>query len=87
MLTQVSVLVWKVCESGRETEDLDLQSLATHVTETLVFHIQKRVGERPAGTLRLLLSAELALINCVSAHRQACVTVGGIEVVYSTSEE
>lgn len=74
-------------ESNRPTEDLDLQSLATQVTETLVFHIQKRVAEKPAGTLRLLPSAELALINCVSAHCQACVRVGGIEDVYSISEE
>lgn len=75
-----------MCESSRATEELDLHSLAAHVAEALVFHIQKRVAEKPAGTLRLLPSAELALINSVSAHHQACVREGGIEVVYSTSE-
>lgn len=58
-------VVCKVCESSGATEDLDLQSLATHVAETLVFHIQQRVAEKPAGTPRLLLSSELALINFV----------------------
>lgn len=76
-----------MCESSRVTEDLDLKSLATYITEMLVFQIQQRVAERPAGTLSLSPSAALALINCVSAHSQTCVTVGGKEVVYSTSEE
>lgn len=77
----------KVCESSKTPEDLDLQSLATHVTETLVFHIQQRVAGKPAGTLSLFLSAELGLINCVSAHLQACVRLGETEDVYSTPEE
>ncbi|XP_017319576.1 WD repeat- and FYVE domain-containing protein 4 isoform X1 [Ictalurus punctatus] len=42
----------QVYESNRPTEDLDLQSLATQVTETLVFHIQKRVAEKPAEQAR-----------------------------------
>ncbi|MCI4376424.1 hypothetical protein PGIGA_G00188250 [Pangasianodon gigas] len=42
----------QVCESSKATEDLDLQSLATHVVETLVFHIQQRVAEKPAEEAR-----------------------------------
>ncbi|KAG7334069.1 hypothetical protein KOW79_002476 [Hemibagrus wyckioides] len=42
----------QVCESSRTPEDLDLQSLATHVTETLVFHIQQRVAGKPAEEAR-----------------------------------
>lgn len=52
ILRNINVIVCavcKVCESRRTTDDLDLQSLATHVTETLVFHIQQRVAEKPAG--------------------------------------
>lgn len=77
----------KVCESSRTPEDLDLQSLATHATETLVFHIQQKVAGKPAGTLRLFLSVELGLFNCVSAHLQECVRLGETKDVYSTSEE
>ncbi|KAF7710465.1 WD repeat- and FYVE domain-containing protein 4 isoform X3 [Silurus meridionalis] len=42
----------KVCECSRATEDVDLQILATHVTETLVFHIQQRVSRKPAEEAR-----------------------------------
>ncbi|KAK3573074.1 hypothetical protein QTP86_012277 [Hemibagrus guttatus] len=42
----------QVCESSRTPEDLDLQTLATHVTETLVFHIQQRVARKPAEEAR-----------------------------------
>ncbi|XP_060781914.1 WD repeat- and FYVE domain-containing protein 4 isoform X2 [Neoarius graeffei] len=45
----------QVCESRRTTDDLDLQSLAIHVTETLVFHIQQRVAEKPAEEARYAL--------------------------------
>ncbi|XP_060728472.1 WD repeat- and FYVE domain-containing protein 4 isoform X2 [Tachysurus vachellii] len=45
----------QVCESSRTTEDLDLQSMATHVTETLVFHIQQRVAGKPAEEARYAL--------------------------------
>ncbi|TSK22773.1 WD repeat- and FYVE domain-containing protein 4 [Bagarius yarrelli] len=42
----------QVCDSSGIIEDLDLQSLALHVIETLVYHIQQKVAEKPAEKAR-----------------------------------